>query len=549
MCGIYCSIAVEYPPSDSDTAFEKLLKQRGPDYYGRVDHTFRIQRQDGEWVTLYITLATSVLALRTEEDRLPVKQPLNLEGERGVLCWNGEAWTYDSEIITGSDTRFVAQRLSRVSSDNCSFHHDTMDVLSKVRGPFAFIYWNRATDTIYFGRDCVGRRSLLRTIARDGMIVLASVADFSVADTWEEVDADGIYTIDLKRLTRSAHNDLERCISRTPYSNSRINGEKSIPVPWSPLSTITPELKIVRRLHSKSPTVSSLLDTLRNAVQLRLPYRKQPNHPPIAILFSGGLDCTLIARLIHDALDKSARIDLLNVAFENPRIHKSADLPASAYEACPDRFTARQSLKELQKVCPAREWNLVCIDVPYTEFSTHKAEVRKLIHPHDTEMDLSIAMALYFAARGPTSAKVLFSGLGADELFGGYQRHAIAFKRGGYQALLAELQLDTERLGKRNLGRDDRVTARWGREVRYPFLDEGVISWAMDAKIEEKVGFGFEPSEGEESVGLDDKLVLRLVAKVLDMEIVAEEKKRAIQFGSRSAKMESGRVKGTEKVS
>ena len=60
------------------------------------------------------------------------------------------------------------------------------------------------------------------------------------------------------------------------------------------------------------------------------------------------------------------------------------------------------------------------------------------MHPHDTEMDLSIGAALYFAARGigthgntpyvnPT--RVLLSGLGADELFAGYTRHATANPR------------------------------------------------------------------------------------------------------------------------
>jgi hypothetical protein len=48
---------------------------------------------------------------------------------------------------------------------------------------------------------------------------------------------------------------------------------------------------------------------------------------------------------------------------------------------------------------------------------------------------------------------------------------------------------------------------------------------------------------------LGDKRLLRRVALTLGLERAAKEKKRAVQFGSRSARMEEGvKVKGNDKV-
>lgn len=166
------------------------------------------------------------------------------------------------------------------------------------------------------------------------------------------------------------------------------------------------------------------------------------------------------------------------------------------------------------------------------------------MHPHNTEMDLSIANALYFAARGQgtalvaadseprpyqTTARVLLSGLGADELFGGYSRHGVAFSRGGYSKLVDELKLDVSRLGKRNLGRDDRAMAHWGREVRFPYLDERLVRWAIELPAWEKCDFG----SPETLTDLDpEKRVLRLLARTLGLSSVAGEKKRAVSIAS-----------------
>ena len=76
-------------------------------------------------------------------------------------------------------------------------------------------------------------------------------------------------------------------------------------------------------------------------------------------------------------------------------------------------------------------------------------------------------MAFWFASRGvgyikneegellpyTSQAKVLLSGLGADEQLGGYSRHKEQFKTTGWEGLIRELQLDLDRISTRNLGK------------------------------------------------------------------------------------------------
>jgi asparagine synthetase B (glutamine-hydrolysing) len=87
--------------------------------------------------------------------------------------------------------------------------------------------------------------------------------------------------------------------------------------------------------------------------------------------------------------------------------------------------------------------------------------------------------------------------------------------------------------------------AQWGREVRFPFLDEKLVKWAMSLPAWEKCDFG-SASAAEH---LDpEKRMLRFLAQRLGLVSVAKEKKRAIQFGARTAKMESGKTKGTTSI-
>ena len=155
----------------------------------------------------------------------------------------------------------------------------------------------------------------------------------------------------------------------------------------------------------------------------------------------------------------------------------------------------------------------------------------------------------------------MLSGLGADELYGGYARHAAAFARGQFSALADELELDFNRIWSRNLGRDDRVISHWGKEVRYPYLDEDLIKFSLGLPVWEKCGFRAGksiPKHYEEAGRVDKpeglesaKMLLRLAMWKLGMRTAASERKRAIQFGARTAKMDlgKGKTKGTDVLS
>ena len=86
--------------------------------------------------------------------------------------------------------------------------------------------------------------------------------------------------------------------------------------------------------------------------------------------------------------------------------------------------------------------------------------ISDLLYPHNTVLDDSIGCALWFAARGVgycaraddvdqwmfSTARLLFSGIGADELLGGYSRHRGAWHNGGgMEGVIKEISLDIDR--------------------------------------------------------------------------------------------------------
>ena len=137
--------------------------------------------------------------------------------------------------------------------------------------------------------------------------------------------------------------------------------------------------------------------------------------------------------------------------------------------------------------------------------------------------------------------RVLLVGIGADEQLGGYSRHRKRFDTGGWESLIKEMQLELDRISKRNLGRDDRCIADHGKEARFPFLDEGVVRLLGELPVWQKADLRQPRGEGE-------KILLRVAARKLGLTKSTSLAKRAIQFGSRIAKLKDRKEKGTDLV-
>ncbi|XP_021499792.1 asparagine synthetase domain-containing protein 1 [Meriones unguiculatus] len=296
----------------------------------------------------------------------------------------------------------------------------------------------------------------------------------------------------------------------------------------------------------------------------------------IAILFSGGVDSMVIAALADRHIPSDEPIDLLNVAFvtkrktpipnigrkqqnphdvpfEEPTLNTAVAQDPDDAEV-PDRVTGKAGLKELQSVSPSRIWNFVEINVSLEELQKlRRTRICHLVQPLDTVLDDSIGCAVWFASRGigwlvtqdavrsyKSSAKVILTGIGADEQLAGYSRHRVRFQSHGLEGLNEEIQMELGRISSRNLGRDDRVIGDHGKEARFPFLDENVVSFLNSLPVWEKVDLTLPR-------GIGEKLILRLAAMEVGLPVSACLPKRAIQFGSRIAKLEKTNEKASDK--
>ena len=222
----------------------------------------------------------------------------------------------------------------------------------------------------------------------------------------------------------------------------------------------------------------------------------------VGILFSGGIDSTIIAKITDDLGIKTC---LYSVGHKD-----SADL----------KF-ARKTAEEMNLPLKTK-----VIDVD---------DVRKYLIPvlnaieEFNVMKIGVGMPAYIAAEmaHEDNLKVMLSGQGADELFGGYNRYLKFYEEKG-EAAQEDLKKDILNLYHVNLQRDDAVTMANSIELRVPYLDPDIINIAMNIPMKYKIN-------KEDSLR---KCILREVGAELGVpEEIVKRPKKAAQYGSGIHKM------------
>ncbi|MFZ4105384.1 asparagine synthase B [Flavobacterium sp.] len=202
----------------------------------------------------------------------------------------------------------------------------------------------------------------------------------------------------------------------------------------------------------------SLRESLTEATRKRL-----MSDVPIGVLLSGGLDSSLTSSIAARLLKEKGKelhsfsIGLDADAPDAKAARKVAEFLGTNHHEI--HFTIEQGIKILEKLI----WHLETYDVTSIRASTPMYFLSKAI------TDLGI--------------KVVLSGEGADEIFGGYLYFRNAPSTEDFQKETIDR---VQKLFTADLLRADKSTMAHGLEARVPFLDKEFLDVAMLIKADEK---------------------------------------------------------------
>ncbi|EAU88464.1 asparagine synthase [Coprinopsis cinerea okayama7 len=434
MCGIFAAHGLEKPSQDRARciALAKRLRHRGPDW-------------SGCYVGQQSVLVHERLAIVGVESGA---QPLVSEDGKQILAVNGEIYNHvalrehvgrDIKFKTNSDCEVVLPLYKKYGTELCGM----------LDGMFSFVLLDESVtpSRIIAARDPIGITTLYQgwSSQRPGAVFFASELKALVDDCDEIISFPPGHVYDSADKTTTRY-----------YKPSWWNGD--LDGPEATIPTTKADLTLIR-------------ETLEAAVRKRL-----MSEVPYGVLLSGGLDSSLIAAVAARETEKVAKAQYelrqrkLQEASSGPPSPSGSGLVTeeATLAAWPQLHSFSIGLENSPDLLAARKAAHFLGTVHHEYVFTVQEgldalpEVIYHLETYDvTTVRASTPMYLLSRKIKAMGVKMVLSGEGSDEIFGGYLYfHAAP---------------------------DARSTMAWGLEARVPFLDKAFLDVAMNVDPKEKM--------------------------------------------------------------
>jgi asparagine synthase (glutamine-hydrolysing) len=358
----------------------KAIIHRGPD-------------DDGFFVDKYVALGMRRLSIIDLETG---RQPLTSEDQSKIIFFNGEIYNYlelrekllklGYKFTTHSDTEVILHLFEEFGEKS----------LSMLRGMFAFCIYDNEKKEIFLARDYFGIKPLYYLTSGENIIAFSSeVKSFLTHPNFKkEVNHSAVYNYLSYQYNPLTETFFQGVYKLPPAHFLKIDvtsGKTEIKKYWSFEFEQNNSLNKIEALEKTREVVKdSVLHHMIADV-------------PVGGFLSGGIDSSIIATLMQE-IRGTKKIKTFTVGFESLSEEKEASETSNflGTDHTQIKVNADEYFKVLQKVS-------YHFDEPVADPS---------------------AVGLYFLAReARKSVKVVLSGEGADELFGGYNIYLAPFAK------------------------------------------------------------------------------------------------------------------------
>ena len=422
MCGIVCAFDLKQPSNEVRPQILEMSK--------------RLRHRGPDWSGIY-DCETAILG----HERLAIvdptsgKQPLISPSNNLILAANGEIYNH-SELRKPYEASYGFKTKSDCEVILALYEKEGKSFVNKLNGIFAFAIYDQEKDEYFIARDHMGIIPLYMGWDGNGTFFVAS---------------------ELKAL--------EGICSRIELfpPGHYLHSKDEAPTKW-----YHPEWDTYEAVKDNSTSIEELHDALTDAV-----HRQLMSDVPYGVLLSGGLDSSITSALAKKFAAKRVESGDTQSAWW-PQLHSFS----VGLEGSPDLAAA-------QKV--AEHIGTVHHEIKFTIQEGLDA-IREVIYHLETyditTIRASTPMFLMARAIKALGIKMVLSGEGADELFGGY---LYFHKAPNAKEFHEETVRKLEKLHQYDCLRANKSLAAWGIEGRVPFLDKEFIEVAMRINPKDKM--------------------------------------------------------------